>query len=169
MAEGGPLAYDDDAFKSVAKWLANALPGTEVSYGVLDRETVLYRVHAPHAGAPRYELEISREAFEDHPVETILADLARLKIPDRLCVDPTMRLNYTRDRNVHHLETLWVTCDGRNYRVVRDSEHNVRIYDKAQQLLTNWPTVMTVLPSSIHTRPVSEWCEDVRKWRGANQ
>lgn len=123
------MAYDENGFASVEQWLVNASPGTELSHAVLDRETVLFRAHEPRVGAACYELEISREAFEDHTVEIVLADLTRHKVADRLRADPTMRLNYTRDRNVPHLETLWVTCDERQYRVVRDSDHNVRIFD----------------------------------------
>jgi hypothetical protein len=163
------VAYDEDSFKNIEEWLATALPGTQASHAQLDRETVLFRAHEARSGAPRYELEISREAFEDQRAETIVADLILQKVADRLRADPTMRLSYTRDRNVPHIETLWVTCDGRQYRVVRDGEHSVRIYDRAGQLLANGPLSMTVIPSSIHRRGVSEWCEDIRKWRGRGQ
>jgi hypothetical protein len=163
------VAYDDNSFKSIEQWLQATLPGTAASHAPLDREVVLFRAHEPRSGAPRYELEISREAFEDHIVETIVADLVQQKVADRLRADPTMRLTYSRDRNVPQLETLWVVCDGPHYRVVRDTKHNVRIYDKSNQLLSNWPAVMTVMPNSIHHRPAGGWCEDIRKWRGADQ
>jgi hypothetical protein len=163
------LAYDEAAFKHVEHWLVSALPGTVPSHRALDRDMVLFRAHEPLPGSPRYELEMSREALEDHKVETIVADLVRQKVADRLRADPTMRLNYNRDRQVPHLETLWVTCDSSHYRVVRDGEHNVRIYDKAGQLLANWPAAMTVIQTSIHRRPINQWCQDIQKWRGPNQ
>ena len=163
------MAYDDDSFKTIEQWLVNSFPGTQASYAVLDREVVLFRVHEPRPGAPRLELEISREAFEDRKVETIVADLVRQRVTDRLRADPTLRLNYTRDRDIPHVETLWVACDERQYRVVRNGEHNVRIYDKADRLLANWPAVMTVMPNSIHRRVATQWCDDIRKWRGLGQ
>jgi hypothetical protein len=42
-----------------------------------DREDVLFRAYVPGA-SPRYELEVSYEAFEDYEANTIVQDLDRL-------------------------------------------------------------------------------------------
>lgn len=115
------------------------------------------------------ELAISDEALSDHSAETIIGDLARHHVPRRLKSDPTMRLAYTSDRDVPHLETRFVRCGGKRYRFVRDSGHAVRVYDDRDTILSHMPSPLPVKPSSRFQRSEQDLCEDIRGWRGDHQ
>jgi hypothetical protein len=61
---------------AVEHWFRSAFPGYEVSsHDLPKRMVVLFRAHESKARAPRHELEVSYEAFDDNSIETILNDL----------------------------------------------------------------------------------------------
>jgi hypothetical protein len=88
---------------------------------------------------------------------------------ERLRWDPTIRLSLDASGTVPPVESRTIECDGRTYRVQRDTEHNVRIFDANGRLLENTPRTMLVMPDSIHQRNISAWQEDIRQWRGRDQ
>ena len=89
-------------------------------------------------------------------------------MPERLLAHPTLRLLYTSDRTIPHFETLPIHCDGRGYRVVRDENGDVHIYDDQDRRLANRHGQRT-LRSSVFMRSDQEWCEEVRQGRGPDQ
>lgn len=153
---------------AVSRWLHERFPGSVVAEGrIFDRGTTLYRIAL--AGGKSSELEVSDEAFEDIRVTDIIADLEAHEVVSRLTTDPTMRLQYTRSRDIPHHEWRQIDCDGRRYRVVRDAGHNVRIFDASDKPLSRTPQKMLVLSVSIFHRDYQQWCNEIRSWRGDNQ
>jgi hypothetical protein len=153
---------------AVADWLGKQL-GAERTRIVddFDREVVVVCCHKP--GSDAAELELSYEALESFDVSQILHDLEGDGIQERLSRDPSVRLQYGTDRRLHHFETRLIQCDGKSYRVVRDAEHNVFIFDNKGKPLASIPAGPLVMGVSIYQKDVSRWCEDVRKWRGSGQ
>src|SRR5687767_479238 len=118
----------DDSINRIAAWLGAQLksPSVRVQRD-FDREAIVFHIAAVDAGIG--DLEISQEAIDDHAPDIVISDLQTHDVPARLRRDPTMRLAYSRDRDVPHLETRWIICDRKRYRFVRDSDHTVRVYD----------------------------------------
>lgn len=94
---------------AIEEWLRSAFPGHEVASGDLPaRDVVLFRTHRQEPRSPRYELEISYEAFEDNPIETILGDLGSQRTADRLRSHPERRLMFDRFRQLRDApQTGW--------------------------------------------------------------
>lgn len=157
----------DEAVTKLEEWFARHFKEGRIdSEEIFDRDVQLFRVTAPDGTT--YELEITEEAFEDRRVDEILEDLKEEEVAERLRSDPSMRLCYYRGGKVPATETRWITCDGRSYRIVRDADHNVVVYDSQDQPLGNLPDDILVLPSSIHRRRKEKWRSDIRKWRRQN-
>lgn len=153
---------------AIACWLQEKSGVANVEWdAIFDRDVALFRLYRDEPPSP--ELEVTAEALEDHPSETILADLDDQQVVQRLVADPTMRLRYYTRREVPPREEMWVRCDGRRYRVLRDSGHNVRIFDNAGRLLDNIPDTLLVMPSSVFRKSNQKWCREIREWRGATQ
>lgn len=158
----------EETVNQIASWIAQQLGGVQVAHAYdFDRDATVFRPQKP--GVKMGEIEISDEALGDHTVETIIGDLARHAVPKRLSDDPTMRLAYTVDRDVPHLETRPVTCDGRQYRFVRDSHHAVRVYTSDDQLLERLSSPLPVLSVSLFRRDLADLQQNVRDWRGPSQ
>jgi hypothetical protein len=158
-----------DSVNGIAAWLGVQLKTGSVSArGDFDREATVFRISL-NDGTKIGELEISQEALDEHAPENIIADLQKQDVPSRLKRDPTMRLAYTVDRDVPHLETRITTCGGRLYRFVRDSGHAVRVYDSTDRILERMPSPLPVLKVSLFKRAPQQLCDDVRGWRGPDQ
>lgn len=158
-----------NSINRIAAWLSTQLGSASISARAdFDRDGVVLRFSLPE-GARIGELEISQEAADDYSPEDIIADLQKHDVPSRLKRDPTMRLAYTQDRDVPHLETRLMVCDGRQYRFVRDSQHSVRVYDETDRILGGMPSPLPVLSVSLFNRSSLELCEDIRGWRGQDQ
>ena len=159
----------NDAINGIAAWLGRQLATANVrARADANRDVVLFRIE-PGDGSAERELEISGEALDDQTPETIIADLSRQEVPQRLSRDATMRLAYTTDREVPHFETRLVICDGRNYRIVRGDDHTVRIFASTGRLLEQTPSPLSVLETSIFRGPPERWWDDIRAWRGLSQ
>jgi hypothetical protein len=156
-----------DSINGIASWLQVKLAAGVTTRAEFDSEVVVFRVQ-PVTGGAAMELAISEEALGDHPPDEVIADLAALDIPDRLRRDPTMRLAYSTDRDVPHLETRYVDCDGRRYRLVRDSQHAVRAYDQSDNLLPSLPSPLPILQVSLFRRGLTQLQDDIRQWRSAS-
>lgn len=129
-----------------------------------DRDAFLL-VFRDHKGGRLGEIEVSNEAAEDVPHATILSDLERAGVLNADSMDRTIRRSYRSDRSLTAGEERIIECDGSRYRVVRDTSHQVIIFDAEGNRLTAMPDGMVVLPQSIHRRPESDWCHDIRAWR----
>ena len=95
------MKIDQTRIEAVDAWFRVDFPDHEVESGeIFDREVVLFRAELPELHAPRYELEISYEAFQDHDAQTIVNDLNVQKASERLRDEPTVRLMYNRFRRL---------------------------------------------------------------------
>ncbi len=91
----------EDAIEAVEEWLRVNFPRHDVRFkAIWDREVVLFRARLREPAAPRYELEISYEAFEDHDAATIVEDLDSQNAAQLLRDKPTVRLMYNRFRRL---------------------------------------------------------------------
>ncbi len=90
----------DAAIKAVEDWCSATFEDHVVESGTLDREVVLFRAHLNVPHSPRYELEISYEAFEDRDPQTLTRDLDFLKAAAKLRERPSVRLMYTLRRRL---------------------------------------------------------------------
>jgi hypothetical protein len=89
------------AMEAIERWFHENFQGYVVtSRDILARSVILLRAHEDRPRAPRHELEVSHEALEDNPIETIVADLTRMGIANRLKEQPEVRLMYNRFRQV---------------------------------------------------------------------
>jgi hypothetical protein len=159
---------NQDSISTIGDWLQVLLGAVSVQTNSDPvRDAVLFRIDVGDGNVR--ELEISEEALNDLATEDIVMDLGRAQVSERLRSDSTMRLTYNQYRDVPHFETLIVRCDGKSYRVVRDSHHAVRIFDEADQLLASTPSPLPVLQMSVFRRTPSRWQEDIRHWRGVGQ
>ena len=154
---------------ALTSWFLQVFPGgASKTRAEPDREVVVFSV-TPHDASGTRSFEVTDEALNDHPPESIIRDLERQRIPALLKRDPTLRPRYSTDRRIPHVETREVRCDRRTYRVVRDSGHNVVVYDSKDRRLAKTPTGLWVMDASIFARPKAEWCQDIRNWRGPSQ
>ena len=159
------MTTDNSVVDAVLKWLANHFPDTSVEHaGDFDRETHLFRIQPPQGRAP--ELELSREVLERKSPASVTGTLDREKVAERLTRDPTLRVQFFED-GVRGFETRFVTCDGQQYRIVRDGGHNVAIYDSSDQRLPNAPQQQTVMTTSIFKKDMHTWCDAIRVWRSS--
>lgn len=93
------------AIEAVARWFHENFQGYVVtSSDIVARSVILLRAHEDRPRAPRLELEVSYEALEDNPIETIVADLTRLGVADRLREQPEVRVMYNRFRQIVQTE-----------------------------------------------------------------
>jgi hypothetical protein len=153
--------------RAVQDWLANLFPDSRIqSHEDFDRDTWVFRVF-PVVGRAG-ELELSREVLERDDPEAIKGALADSDASERMHRDPTVRVQYFSS-GVNGFETRLLNCDGRMYRIVRDGSHNIAVFDSADQRLKNTPKIPAVFQGSIFDRPASDWCEQVRAWRGSGQ
>ena len=149
-------------------WLEDRL-GVEVNvYGDDIRTTTCFQANVPNL-RPSPVLRVTLRALEDVELETILEDLDREQVPERLLARPDIHLPYTTERKIPYFETLSIRCDDRHYRVVRGEDRHVEILDDRDQPLTNRPPGMHALPTSVFLRSDQEWFNDIRRWRGPNQ
>lgn len=155
-----------EAVEAVEQWLKEQFPDAQVDSGeIFERDVVLFRASEE---TDHYELEITEEAFRDHSTDTILDDLESQDVARRLRQDPTLRLQYRSSRRVPYIETRHVTCDGRRYRIVRDSDHNVQIFDSSDQLLEETPPGLRVMQHSVYRRSSDDWCREIRSRRSGS-
>ena len=158
-----------DSVAGLTSWIARQYPGADVSARADAIRDVIVFSATPTDGSGTRMLEITDEAMADVPVVTIIEDLEQQGVPSLLRRDPTMRRTYSSDRKVPHFEQLRIECGGRQYRVVRDSSHNVRIFDDQDLPLDKLPPSVLAMDASIFRRPMIHWCTDVSKWRGPSQ
>lgn len=93
------------AIEAIERWFRDGFPGYIVtSSDIVARSVIVIRAHEDRPRAPRLELEVSYEALEDNPIETIVADLTRLGIASRLREQPEVRVMYNRFRQVVETE-----------------------------------------------------------------
>jgi hypothetical protein len=150
----------------IAEWLKAEFPARHVELDDhVDTESVLFYIDAPLAPV----LQIGERVLEQYSVREIVDFLVGEHVLERLRWDPTIRLSLDASGTVPPVESRTIECDGRTYRVQRDTEHNVRIFDANGRLLENTPRTMLVMPDSIHQRNISAWQEDIRQWRGRDQ
>ena len=130
---------DHPTSRDIQAWLSAGLQASRIeSTTIFDRDSILFR--AWPRGGRAVELEVDRKAIEDFTSAMILADLEDSDVLTRLTTDPSMRLCYGFKRDVPHFESRTVVCEGRQYRIVRDASHNVRIYDGTDERLKGTPT-----------------------------
>lgn len=155
-----------EAVSAIERWMRTNFPDAYVeSREIFERVVVLFRASEE---ATYYELEVTGEAFRKQPTGTILDDLENQEVARRLRNDPSLRLQYRSSRVVPHFETRYVSCDGRQYRIVRDSNHNVQIFDSADQLLEETPPGLRVMQNSVYRRSREEWCREIRSRRSGS-
>ncbi len=91
----------DMAIAVVKDWFKQNFPDHTVECGLIGkREVVLFRAYLPVPRSPRYEIEVSFEAFEDQAPSTIIRDLDAAGAGQRLRNVPTARLLYDRHRRL---------------------------------------------------------------------
>ncbi len=138
-------------------------PGGKVEQGWgVDESYLLFRVH--RADGKRSEIQFAETALEDYTSAEILRDLAQAETAAQLTARTSHRFTYGPSRDVTPIERMVVVCDGRSYRVVRNLEGFVTVFDDAAERLTNMPR-RAALPDSIFHRHESQWREDIRRWR----
>jgi len=163
------MTVPKDTVEALTSWFLKVFPAaTSDTRADPDREVVVFSVTPQDASGTR-SFEVTDEALNDHPPESIIRDLERQRIPALLKRDPTLRPRYSTDRRIPHLETREVICDRQAYRVVRDSGHNLAVYDSNGGRLAKTPTGLWVMDASIFNRSEAEWCQDIRNWRGPRQ
>jgi hypothetical protein len=87
------LPAKPEQVSAVEEWLRRSFPSASVaSEGDFDREVYLFRARNERVPTPAAEVEISYEAFDDHPVSEIIAALERHGASDRLRQEPQRRL-----------------------------------------------------------------------------
>lgn len=158
-----------DTIEAIAAWLASQFPqGTPSAIADSDRDLIVFRVRATD-GRLLGEVEISDEALQDLPAQSIISDFARSDLVSRMQVDPRFRRSYTKAQALSDSELRSVAFEGRIYTVVRDRQHNVRILDDRGVVLEESPGGPLVLPNSIFSRNLASWQQDIRQWRGESQ
>jgi len=158
-----------ESVEAVASFLERSLEAAGVSARAEgDRDVVVFTPQM-QPGIQAGVLEVTEEALDDHAPEVILSDLREEDVPQRLLSDPTLRLRYSADRHVPHLETREVECGGRRYRVVRGGDHIVHIYDSADRALSPMPPTMLRMDRSIYRKSLKAWCDEISSWRGPEQ
>lgn len=160
--------FPEESVEVLEGWMRDHFPDCEIQSG---RPAVGRRMifRATCEDGRSFELAVTEQAMEGHPAETILSDLNDQDVATRLRDDPTMQLCYYKDRSVPWFESWILKCDGQEYRIVRDSGHNVVIYDESDEPLADRPEGMRVLRSSIFDRQRSKWCQEIRSQRGVDQ
>lgn len=163
------MRVPSDTVEALASWLVHLFPGgTVATLADPERDVMVFSITPKDDPEPR-SFEATEEALNSHPPEGIIRDLERQRIPALLKRDPTLRPCYSTERRIPHLESLQVSCDNRSYRVVRDSSHNVVIFDASHRRLARLPAAPMVRDDSIFQRPPSEWYRDIRKARAPKQ
>lgn len=77
----------------VEHWLRRQFPDADVaSKNIFETDVQLFRVWMLRARWPAPELAVSYEAFEDHPIEEIVAVLERQRAPKQMRENPGERL-----------------------------------------------------------------------------
>jgi len=156
-----------EAVQAISEWLRTRFQGSTVdTQNIFDKETQLFRVHVGKGKHP--ELEVSREVLGHRTTEAILSELGKGDTIERMNRDPSVRIQYF-DSGITHFETRYLRCDDSLYRVVRDENHNVVVYDSADRRLTKAPRTVLSLPASIFQVSSDEWCSRIRAWRGEGQ
>src|SRR5688500_18573208 len=90
-----------EKISAVENWFSEEFPGHVVeSHELISREAILYRAHEPRPRAPRFELIVSFEAFDDNPIDTIVGDLRARRAGDLLRRESPQRLMYDRFRRI---------------------------------------------------------------------
>ena len=152
----------DTTVSELAKWLESVFPGGKVQYDwVGDDAYLLYRVH--RADGKRSEIQFSETALEDYTTVEILRDLTAESVGAQLKTRTSHRFTYGPSREVTPVERMIVVCDGRSYRVVRNLERAVSVFDEDGHELRNLPPFL-VLPGSIFHTPTWQWQQDIPKW-----
>jgi len=78
-----------EQIKPVEEWLREALPAPVVVSGEqFSRELIWFRANEEKPGTPRYRLEISYEAFEDHSSDALVSTLKRVKAAETMRANP---------------------------------------------------------------------------------
>jgi hypothetical protein len=163
------MTWTESPAYRLAEWIKAEMPANHVELDDhFDTESVVFYIDAPGV-IPAPVLQIGEDMLADHPVTDLVEALKRERVLERLRRDPTLRLALHSSGEVPTHESRTVPCDGRTYRIERDSEHNVRIYDSNDRLLENLPRTILVMPNSVHGRNVTEWQQDIRQWRGPDQ
>ena len=91
----------DAAIAVIKDWFKQTFPDHTVECGLIaKREVVLFRAYLPVPRSPRYEIEVSFEAFEDQDPATIIRDLDAAGAGQRLRNASTARLLYDRLRRL---------------------------------------------------------------------
>jgi hypothetical protein len=153
----------DPTILDIERWLQNAFPVGKVEHGwVMDDAYLLFRVH--RADGKRSEIQFAETALEDHTSAEILDDLADADTAAQLGARTSHRFTYGPGRAITPIERMVVVCDDRSYLVVRNLEGCVTVFDQTGRPLKNVPAG-AVLLSSIFLRLVSQWREDIQRWR----
>ena len=99
------LPPTDRAVAVIKDWFTQTFPGHTVECGIVgQREVVLFRAYLPVPRSPRYEIEVSFEAFADQRASTIVHDLDAAGAAQRLRKAPTARLLYDRRRRLREVK-----------------------------------------------------------------
>ena len=153
----------ETTIRDLTEWLQGVFPDGKVQQGwIRDDDYLLFRVH--RGDGQRSEIQFAETALEDYTSAEILHDLGHADTAPQLTARTSHRFTYGPTRMITPIEQMVVVCDDRSYRVVRNLEGFVRVVDETGEQLKNMPG-RTVLPDSIFHRHVSQWCEDIRRWR----
>ncbi len=93
------MAMLKDSLEGIVAWVDTEYPGRTSARADQDRDVTVFTVD-PSDGTKRRSFEISDEALSDIPPETILADLRKARLLDRLRADESYRPLYTSQRTL---------------------------------------------------------------------
>jgi hypothetical protein len=148
--------------RDLTDWLQGVFPGGKIEQGwTIDDAYLLFRVY--REDGKRSEIQFAKIALEDYASAEILRDLRRAIIAKQLQARTSHRFTYGPRREVTGTERMVVTCDGHMYRVVRDLNRTVAVFDDEDRPLKNMPPRL-VLPDSIFHRPVQQWRAEIGAW-----
>lgn len=149
--------------EQLAVWLKQAFDAAEVEVIEADRMDVyLFRIR-DREERPWPEFEVTLEALEDWDLNEIGHDITSDGLVQWMKDRPSFRIRYGNDRQISHFESLNVRCGGEWFRVVRDGEANVSIFNSANERLKAGG--MRVLPTSIFRKSEQQWCKEIEELR----
>ena len=152
---------------AIRGWLEGVFPSLTIETGwIQDGDYYLFRVFRDVG--KQSEIQFERTALEDWSPDEILGDLATQSVAELMTAATSHRWTYTGERRALPFESRLVECDGVRYWIARGPGIEVRVgVFGSEELLPGLRNIEPpLLPGSIFKRDLSNWLEDIRKWRG---